>query len=133
MGVIRRARSRRTRKMKDTLRFRLLASVVALVAMASVIFSAGASTPQKFHLEEATIADIQSAILNKQITTEQLVRLYLARIKAYNGTCVKEPRGILGPIETIPHAGQLNALMTLNLRPAARAAMGFDARKARSM
>jgi len=87
----------------------------------------------KFHLQEATIADIQSAIVSKQITTEQLVKLYLARIKAYNGTCVKEPQGILGTVETIPHAGQLNALSTLNLRPASRKAWGFDDRKARSM
>ena len=34
---------------------------------------------------------------------------------------------------TIPHAGQINALSTLNLRPAARERWGFDARKARSM
>jgi Asp-tRNA(Asn)/Glu-tRNA(Gln) amidotransferase A subunit family amidase len=86
-----------------------------------------------FHLEEATITQIQSAIVGKQLTTEQLVRLYLARIKAYNGTCVNQPQGILGPITTIPHAGQLNALATLNLRPANRKALGFDDRKARSM
>ena len=86
-----------------------------------------------FHLEEATIGEIQAAILAKDITTEQLVNLYLARIKAYNGSCVKQPGGILGVVETIPHAGQLNALSTLNLRPAARKAWGFDDLKARSM
>jgi Asp-tRNA(Asn)/Glu-tRNA(Gln) amidotransferase A subunit family amidase len=36
-------------------------------------------------------------------------------------------------ITTIPNAGQINALSTLNLRPANRKALGFDARKARSM
>jgi Asp-tRNA(Asn)/Glu-tRNA(Gln) amidotransferase A subunit family amidase len=46
---------------------------------------------------------------------------------------VNEPEGILGPISTIPHAGKLNALMTLNLRPASRVAWGFDDRKARSL
>lgn len=86
-----------------------------------------------FHLEEATITDIQSAILNKQLTSTQLVELYLKRIKTYNGTCVNEPQGILGPITTIPNAGQINALVTLNLRPAARTAWGFDERKARSL
>lgn len=86
-----------------------------------------------FHLQEATITDIQSAILAGTLTSTQLVELYLDRIQAYNGTCVKQPEGILGPIETIPHAGQINALQTLNLRPAAREAWGFDARKARSM
>jgi Asp-tRNA(Asn)/Glu-tRNA(Gln) amidotransferase A subunit family amidase len=91
------------------------------------------AAPRPFQLQEATIEDIQAAILSKQITTVQVVKLYLARVKAYNGTCVKQPQGILGPIQTVPHAGQLNALMTLNLRPATRKALGFDDRKARSM
>jgi amidase len=47
--------------------------------------------------------------------------------------CVVMPDGLLGPISTIPHAGQLNALGTLNLRPATRRAMGFDDHKARSL
>jgi hypothetical protein len=70
------------------------------------------------------------SILQRRVTATDLVKMYLARIKAYNGTCVNEPSGILGPISTIPHAGQVNALMTLNLRPKARAAWGFGARKA---
>ena len=61
----------------------------------------------------------------KQITTVEVVNLYLARIKAYNGTCVNQPEGLLGPITTIPHAGQFNALGTLNLRPATRKALGI--------
>ena len=87
----------------------------------------------RFHLEEATIAHIQQAIRSGQITTVGLVELYLKRVKAYNGTCVNEPQGILGPITTIPNAGRLNALSTINLRPAARRMWGFDDRKARSM
>jgi amidase len=87
----------------------------------------------KFHLEEATIADIQWAIRTRQLTATELVHLYLKRIKAYNGVCVNQPQGILGPITTIPNAGQINALMTLNLRPDARRAWGFEDRKARSM
>jgi amidase len=86
-----------------------------------------------FHLEEATISDIQSAILRKKLTSTQLVELYLHRIKAYNGTCVNEPQGMLGPITTIPNAGQINALVTLNLRPVTRKSWGFDERKARSL
>ncbi|MCP5144941.1 MAG: amidase [Gammaproteobacteria bacterium] len=82
---------------------------------------------------ETTIRDIQAALLGGQVTTEQLVNLYLDRIKAYNGRCVEEPDGILGRIVTIPNAGQINALATLNLRPAARFRWGFDDRKARSM
>ncbi len=89
--------------------------------------------PPKFHLQEASIRDIQQAILARRLTSVGLVELYLKRIKAYNGTCVAEPSGILGPITTIPHARQINALATLNLRPASRKSWGFDDRKARSM
>ena len=112
-----------------------LAAALAVTAgwWGTEALAAPARPAGKFHLEEATIASIQSAILAKQLTSTELVKLYLARIKAYNGTCVKQPQGILGPIETIPHAGQINALSTLNLRPATRKAMGFDDRKARSM
>ncbi len=86
-----------------------------------------------FHLQEARIADIQRAIQANQITSVGLVELYLKRIQAFNGTCVAEPTGILGPITTIPHAKQINALSTLNLRPATRKLWGFDDRKARSL
>jgi len=86
-----------------------------------------------FEIVEATIDDVQRAIRAKDITAVGLVESYLARIAAYNGTCVREPEGLLGHIETIRNAGQINALSTLNLRPAARTKWGFDARKARSM
>ena len=66
----------------------------------------------KFEIVEATIADVHRAIRSKQLTATQLVNMYLARIKAYNGTCVNEPQGILGPVSPIPHAGAINALMT---------------------
>ncbi len=94
---------------------------------------AAVTAKSEFHIEEATIAGIQQAILAKQLTTTEVVKLYLARIKAFNGPGVEEPEGLLGPIKTIPHAKGINALMTLNLRPATRVAMGFDDRKARSM
>jgi Asp-tRNA(Asn)/Glu-tRNA(Gln) amidotransferase A subunit family amidase len=91
------------------------------------------SSSKKFQIEEATVASIQQAISSHQLTCVELVKLYLTRIKAYNGQSVEMPEGILGPIKTIPHAGQLNALSTLNLRPATRKAWGFDDKKARSM
>jgi Asp-tRNA(Asn)/Glu-tRNA(Gln) amidotransferase A subunit family amidase len=95
--------------------------------------SAAAATGAPFSVEEATIADIQQAILSRRVTTTDIVKLYLTRIKAYNGTCVNQPDGLLGPISAIPHAGQLNALGTLNLRPATRKAWGFDDHHARTM
>src|SRR3989441_5112029 len=89
----------------------------------------------KFRIEEATIENIQSAILRGELTSTRIVQLYLNRVKAYNGTCVNQPDGVLGlgPITPIKNAHQLNALMTLNLRPAKRERLGFDRRKARSM
>jgi Asp-tRNA(Asn)/Glu-tRNA(Gln) amidotransferase A subunit family amidase len=84
-------------------------------------------------VHEATIADIQRALQARRVTTVAVVEQYLRRIKAYNGTCVNEPQGLLGPVTTIARAGQINALSTLNLRPAARERWGFDARKARSL
>jgi amidase len=96
---------------------------------AATAFSA--ATP--FVLEEATIPSIQQAIKEKQLTSTQLVRAYLTRIKAYNGTGVREPDGILGKIETIPHAGKINSLGSLNLRPAALREWGFPAKMARSL
>src|SRR5215510_11005598 len=112
-----------------------LAAVLVVVgaALAARVLQATERRASSFEVQEATIDRIQDAIRKKQITTRGVVEEYLRRIKAYNGTCVKEPQGILGPITTIAHAGQINALSTLNLRPAARAMWGFDPRKARTL
>src|SRR5512146_2706639 len=107
--------------------------VLAALIAGSATLGAQQQSPTGFHLQEARIADIQRAILAKKITSVGLVELYLKRIKTYNNTCVSQPMGILGPITTIPHAKQINALSTLNLRPSARKTWGFDERKARSM
>ena len=117
---------------------RRLIYVLAVLLLCDVSIHARGQqkTPSRtsgFEIQEATIEQIQQAILKKQITTHGIVEAYLRRIKAYNGTCVSEPQGILGPVTTIAHAGQINALSTLNLRPATRTAWGFDARKARSL
>ena len=90
-------------------------------------------TGSGFQLEETTIVEVQEALLTGQITTVELVESYLRRIQAYNGQCVEQPAGLLGPIIPIANAGQINALSTLNLRPAVREAWGFDGRKARSL
>ncbi|WP_051278654.1 amidase family protein [Solimonas flava] len=111
----------------------LRAAAAAGILAFGVSEAVAAPATSGFHLQEATIADVQAQILAGRLSSTQLVRLYLQRIKAYNGSCVKEPQGLLGPIETIPNAGQINALSTLNLRPAARKQWGFDARKARSL
>lgn len=108
--------------------FAVIASLFTLTWWLSVGHGAA-----PFRVEEATIADIHRAIRSGQTTATELVHLYLARIKAYNGVCVEQPQGVLGFITPIAKAGQINALMTLNLRPATRKVLGFDDRKARSM
>lgn len=115
-----------------TAKTRKVATTIALFAVLES-GAARADVPLGFQLQEATIAQIQQAIVTKQLTSEQLVNMYLKRIKAYDGTCVKQPQGILGPIETIPNAGQINSLVTLNLRPARLKSWGFDPRKARTL
>src|SRR5215472_10212959 len=118
--------------MKRTdMRSRAVGVVAAMIVVCAAI--GNAQRPPSFDVQEATIADIQRALQSKRITTVGVVEQYLKRIKAYNGTCVNQPQGILGPVTTIPHAHQINALSTLNLRPAARERWGFDARKARSL
>ena len=109
------------------------AMTTAMLIAAATVAAGGQRPRQPFRIEEATIVQIQQAIQSRQVTTAGVVEAYLRRIRAYNGTCVKEPQGILGPIGTTPHAGQINALSTINLRPAARMSWGFDGRKARSL
>ncbi|HYD85346.1 MAG TPA: amidase, partial [Opitutus sp.] len=112
--------------------FRSHARALAFALCASLA-CALPSAPASFQVEEATIADIHSALLARELTATELVHKYLARIKAYNGPAVEEPNGILQPTTPVEHASGVNAIITLNLRPAAREALGFDARKARSM
>ena len=93
------------------------------------------ATPKtaKFQIEEATIDGIQAAILKGQITSTDVVKMYLARIKAYDGQCVAMPDGLLGSFTTIKHAGQINSMITVNLRPLNRMALGLSDHKARSL
>lgn len=77
--------------------------------------------PRLFRLEEATINDVHRAFLAKQLTAVALVEMYLKRIEAYNGICVRgsvDPvTGLqLGEITAIENAGQINSLITLNIR-----------------
>jgi len=112
--------------------------VLRRLAFASLILlapSLASAQTTRFQIEEATIESIQAAIQRHEVTSTRIVQLYLNRIKAYNGTCVRMPDGVLGagPITPIKNAHQLNALITLNLKPAKRQTWGFDPRKARSL
>ena len=46
-----------------------------------------ASSAATFHLQEATITDVQQAIQQGQISCKQVVQAYLDRARAYNGIC----------------------------------------------
>jgi Asp-tRNA(Asn)/Glu-tRNA(Gln) amidotransferase A subunit family amidase len=114
----------------QTVRAIVASTILSLVIPTPLI---AAASPARFQIEEATIDSIQSAILKGQLTSTQVVQAYLKRIKAYDGPCVAQAEGPLGPFTTIKHAGQINSLITLNLRPPTRAAMGFADRKARTL
>src|SRR5438477_2980318 len=93
----------------------------AVLCAAQLALMAKAASAPRFHLEEATIADVHRAIRAKEITAEQLVQLYFKRIEAYNGTCVKgevDPAtGLMyGEITPVENAGQVNAYLTLSIR-----------------
>src|SRR5258708_22721710 len=86
------------------------------IVIASLLLGLWPLTASAFHLQEATIADIHHAILAKEITATELVGLYLKRIEAYNGQCVKgdvDAGGFL-PCDIAPSqpAGTLGALLT---------------------
>src|ERR1700733_8968422 len=119
--------------MLDNLCSKIRRNVRVLAGLIAAGATAGAQSSTQFHLQEASIADIQRAIMAEKITSRSLVELYLKRIQTDHHPCVSQPRGMLGPITTIPHARQVNALSTLNLRPPARKTWGFEERKARSM
>ncbi len=78
--------------MKESLstlfRSRLLKSVLLLAFTSLVLFSCGSDSDggqsQPFELLEATIADIHDAYRSGQLTSRQLVQLYLDRIEAYD-------------------------------------------------
>ncbi len=63
----------------------------------------------------------------KEITTVDVVNLYLARIKAYNGTCVNQPEGLLG--SDYDDSARRPAERARHAEPAARHAEGVGLRR----
>src|SRR6202521_4263564 len=70
---------------------------MALLFLVSIFPGAGQSQTKPFHLEEATIQDVQNAYKSGRLTTHQLVQLYLNRIEAFD--------------KKVP---SLNAIITIN-------------------
>jgi len=74
--------------LKQASRLCLRSLVAALVLLpAAVPASAQKKSDNSFHVEEATLPDIQSAIQAGKVSCRQVVQLYLNRVKAYNGAC----------------------------------------------
>src|SRR5687768_2174512 len=76
--------------MKTTNRFSTAAFALSGILLLAPTRLVNAHAPA-FQIEEATIETIQAAIRRKEVTSTGVVELYLARIKAYNGTCVNQP------------------------------------------
>ncbi|MES1196365.1 MAG: amidase family protein, partial [Steroidobacter sp.] len=73
------------------------------LTLLSVFLAGGAHA--EFHLQDATIDSIQNSIRSGEITCKQVVESYIARARAYDGTCSKlvTPDGariakVLGPL-----------------------------------
>ena len=66
---------------RTVLRSRLAGALCTAFLLAGL---PAASAAKKFEVVEATIADVQSAILARELTARQLVQLYLDRIAAYD-------------------------------------------------
>ena len=73
--------------MDDVCASRALKLAVALLLLMAVPATVVAQSA--FHLQEATIGGIHSAIQSGQITCQGLVQAYLNRVKAYNGVCTQ--------------------------------------------
>jgi Asp-tRNA(Asn)/Glu-tRNA(Gln) amidotransferase A subunit family amidase len=71
-----------------TRRHWFLAGVMALIVMLAPAPRVAVAQGQ-FHIEEATIADMQNAIKAGQTTCQGIVQAYIDRAKAYNGTCTR--------------------------------------------
>ena len=74
---------------------------VARVASALTLTRTPAARRHRFHLMEATIADIQHAIQTREITCQELVQAYLERARAYNGVCTELVTQDGGPVPAV--------------------------------
>ena len=82
MAEKKKSRSEQPNHLKVWRAFGIIAVLASAVASLNWLKTFGAQPKVPFHIEEATISDIQSALLAKRITTVGVVNLYLQRIKA---------------------------------------------------
>ncbi|MES1195760.1 MAG: amidase family protein, partial [Steroidobacter sp.] len=62
---------------------------ISLVTFLSMYACNMAAAREPFHIEEASIADLQHAIQKGQTTCQQIVQAYIDRARAYDGVCTK--------------------------------------------
>ena len=62
-------------------------AMVHTVVLSAIALLAHSASAEDFHLQEASIDSIQSAIRSGATTCEKVVEGYIARAKAYNGMC----------------------------------------------
>ena len=101
-----------------------------LAVASSTSTASNKAQAQSFEIVEAKISDIQAAIIERRVTSTDVVKLYLERFRAYNGRCVNEPNGVLGPVTPFPGVRSLNAL--IDDQPAASCAAGLGAGRPKS-
>ncbi|MES2825099.1 MAG: amidase family protein [Pseudomonadota bacterium] len=61
----------------------LVASFITAMCTSAALYAGD------FHIQEASIESIQGAIRSGEVTCKQIVQSYIARAKAYNGSCTK--------------------------------------------
>jgi amidase len=61
--------------------------LIAAFAIIGAALSPSLASAREFRVEEATIAGLHRAIQSGETTCGQVVQAYIARVKAYNGTC----------------------------------------------
>ena len=81
--------TRRLARMASALRAADARAPLSSAGGVGVAAAGVAGGPSSFALEECTIESIQSALKAGSLTCVQLVELYLARIKAFNGQSVR--------------------------------------------
>jgi Asp-tRNA(Asn)/Glu-tRNA(Gln) amidotransferase A subunit family amidase len=66
-----------------------LRQTIKTITLLAATWAFGAQAAEPFHIHEATIDGIQSAIKSGEVTCKQVVESYVARARAYNGICSK--------------------------------------------
>jgi amidase len=82
-------------------RIRRRYAVLSLLSAVTWVVASPAHA-EKFHLQEATIAEMQSAIQQGETTCKEIVEAYVSRAKAYNGVCTKLVTADGARIKTAP-------------------------------